>query len=79
MVLRMKTTLVIPDPVFKSLKRRAAERGETISGLATELLRKGLAQRPSPKRLPPLPVFRTGPAKVNIADREALERAMEEG
>jgi hypothetical protein len=43
-----------------------------MSELATELLRKGLASRPKLARLPPLPSFKMGPPKVNIADREAL-------
>ena len=78
MVFHMKTTLVIPDALFRSLKRRAAERGETLSELANELLRRGLSERRKLKRLPPLPTFDTGPAKVNVADRDALYRAMEE-
>jgi hypothetical protein len=69
----MKTTLIIPDPVFRELKRRAAERGTTMSELTTELLRKGLADHRKPKRAPPLPSFNMGwPPKVNIADRDAL-------
>jgi hypothetical protein len=42
----MKTTLIIPDPVFQDLKRHAAKRGTTMSELAAELLRKGLAKHP---------------------------------
>ena len=73
MVFRMKTTLIIPDPVFRDLKRRAAERGTTMSELATELMRKGLTDRPKRVKLPPLPTFKMGwPPKVNVADREAL-------
>ena len=40
----MKTTLIIPDPVFRDLKRHAAERGETLSALVTECLRQGLRE-----------------------------------
>ena len=73
MVFRMKTTLIIPDPVFHDLKRQAAKRGTTLSALASELLRKGLSARPKPVRLPPLPSFKMGwPPKVNVASREAL-------
>jgi len=72
MVFRMKTTLIIPDPVFRDLKRQAIERGATLSELAAELLRKGLAERPKSVRLPPLPSFKMGPPRVNVADREAL-------
>ena len=69
----MKTTLIIPDPVFDDLKRQAAKRGTTLSALAAELLHKGLAERPKPVKLPPLPSFKMGwPPKVDIADRNAL-------
>ena len=73
MVFRMKTTLVIPDPVFDDLKRQAAKRRTTLSELATELLRKGLNERPKRVKLAPLPSFSMGwPPKVNFADRDAL-------
>jgi len=73
MVFRMKTTLIIPDAVFHDLKRQAAKRGTTLSELATELLHKGLKEKPKPGRFPPLPSFQMGwPPKVNIADREGL-------
>lgn len=73
----MKTTLIIPDPVFRELKREAAQRGSTMSELAAELLRKGLSERPKPARLPPLPSYDMGREKVNFADRDALYDAME--
>lgn len=76
MVFHMKTTLIIPDPVFKDLKRCAIERGETLSTLVTELLRQGLSEKPKPRRLPPLPSFDMGREKVNFADRDALYEAM---
>jgi hypothetical protein len=72
MVFHMKTTLIIPDPVFHELKRQAAKRGTTLSALAAELLRKGLTERPKPVRLPPLPSFNAGRPLVDIANREAL-------
>jgi hypothetical protein len=72
MVFRMKTTLIIPDPVLRDLKRHAAKRGTTMSELAAELLRKGLADRPKPPRLPPLPSFNAGPLLVDVANRDAL-------
>ncbi len=77
MVFHMKTTLIIADPVYKDLKRRAAERGETISSLVAELLRKGLAKHRKPVPLRPLPVFDLGRPRLNIADRDALYEAME--
>jgi hypothetical protein len=79
MVFRMKTTLLIPDPLFRRLKRRALESGETLSSLVAEILRKGLAETPKPSRLPPLPTFDMGRASVDVADRNALYEAMERG
>jgi hypothetical protein len=73
MVFHMKTTLIIPDPVFHDLKRQAAERGETLSALVTECLRLGLREDRQAKRPFRFPTFSAGgPPKVNVADREAL-------
>lgn len=78
MVFHMKTTLVIPDAIFRDLKRRAAERGETLSALVTEFLSRGLRETPkNRKRLPRLPSFKMGPPLIDIADREALYRVLD--
>jgi hypothetical protein len=74
----MKTTLILPDHVVRDLKRRAAKRGETLSAVVAETLRRGLAAPEPPADLPPLPVYRMGPPRVDLADRDALYRAMEE-
>jgi hypothetical protein len=72
MVFRMKTTLMIPDPVFRDLKRRAAERDETLSGLVTEYLVRGMRETGDPKRPFRFPTFSAGQPKVDVANREAL-------
>jgi hypothetical protein len=77
MVFHMKTTLVIPDPVFRDLKKRAIERNTTLSELATEYLRQGLEGRPKPKRLPRLPSFSAGPPLIDIASRDEIYRALD--
>ncbi len=38
----MKTTLIIPDRLFRELKRVAARRRATLSAVVEETLRKGL-------------------------------------
>lgn len=38
----MKTTLEIPDPLFRKAKATAAERGQTLKQLVTEALREKL-------------------------------------
>ena len=39
----MKTTIEIPDPLFRKAKARAAERGQTLKAFLTELLQARLA------------------------------------
>jgi hypothetical protein len=77
MIFPMKTTLIIPDSLVRALKRRAAERGTTLSAVVAEVLRRGLESSPEGE-LPELPTYRMGRPKVDIADRDALYRAMEE-
>ncbi len=39
----MKTTIEIPDPLFRKAKARAAERGQPLKDLVAEALREKLA------------------------------------
>jgi hypothetical protein len=39
----MKTTLELPDPLFRKVKATAAERGQSIEDFVTEVLRDKLA------------------------------------
>ncbi len=39
----MKTTIEIPDPLFRQAKSRAAERGQSLKELLTEALQEKLA------------------------------------
>ena len=78
MVNHMKTTLNIDDTVMRLLKQEAAKRGCTMSELVESALRQALMSRHSRSSLPPLPAFRSGGALVDVADREALYRAMED-
>lgn len=39
----MKTTIEIPDPLFRRAKSKAAERGQTLKQLVTEALQEKLA------------------------------------
>lgn len=73
----MRTTLVIPDAVYRALKARAAEAGRTISGLATEFIRRGLETPATTTEPEPLPTFDAGRLKVDPADRAALYDALD--
>lgn len=74
----MKTTLILPDPIYRKLKRLATEQGETLSNLVAELLRRGLAKPLERQDLPPLPSRRVGEILVDFDDREELYRVLDE-
>ena len=82
MVFHMKTTLNIDDSVMQRLREEAARRGTTMSALVEAGLRRVLASPATageqPQPLPPLPTWRSGGFRVDIADRDALYRVMEE-
>ena len=74
----MKTTLNLNAELLAALRRISAERGETMSGVVEDALRGYFQRSGAPEQaLRPLPTFRGG-ARVDVADRDALERAMEE-
>lgn len=77
MIIHMKTTLILPDHVVRELKRRAARRGETLSAIVAETLRRGLARPDDAGELAPLPTYAMGRARVDLDDRDALYRAMD--
>lgn len=77
MVIHMKTTLTIDDGVMARLRRESARTGRTMSELVEMALRQLLQARPDPVELQPLPSFESGGALVDLADRDALYRAME--
>ena len=77
MVFHMKTTLNIDDTVMAQLKREAARQGRTMSELVETALRGLFRAQKKPGNLPGLPVFRSGGALVDIADRDALYQTME--
>ena len=77
MVFHMKTTLIIDDQVMRRLKQEAARQGRTVSGLVEAALR-GMLEGPrsGSRKLPPLPTHRAR-LLADVADREALYKAME--
>ena len=74
----MKTTLNIDPTVMAKLKREAARQGRTMSEMVETALRLMLRGERRRAPLPELPTFRGGRELVDIADRDALYRAMEE-
>jgi len=64
--------------VMAELKREAARQGLTMSELVETAVRLLLRSRPKRGVLPDLPTFHGGGEFVDIADRDALYRAMED-
>lgn len=78
MVNHMKTTLNIPDPLMARLRKEAARQGRTMGEMVETALRLLLNPARTRAPLPPLPTYSGGGHQVDIADRDALYRAMEE-
>jgi len=80
MITHMKTTLIIPDQLMRALKREAAQRGETLSAVVADVIHRGLARTDTNKAAsaPQLPTHSMGKPRVDIADRDALQRVMED-
>jgi hypothetical protein len=79
MVFHVKTTLMIPDPLMRRLKREAARQRTTVSALVERALRLLLEEAEPVGPLAPLPRFHGGRPRVDVANREALYEAMERG
>ena len=79
---RMKTTFDIDETVMQGLREEAARRGVTVAALVESGLKRvlvgGTPADSQPAALPPLPTWRSGGFRVDIANREALYQVMEE-
>lgn len=65
----MKTTLEIPDPLFRRAKSKAAERGQTLKQLVTEALQEKLAVKSDQTR-PGEPAWMAGFGKLRRLRKE---------
>jgi hypothetical protein len=65
----VKTTLEIPDPVFRRAKAKAAERGQPLRAFVTEALQEKLSGRPAVADRGPAP-FMTGFGQLRRLRRE---------
>lgn len=65
----MKTTIEIPDPLFRKAKSKAAERGQTLKELVTEALQEKLAANVSKAR-PGEPEWMQGFGKLRRLRKE---------
>jgi hypothetical protein len=74
-----RTTLVLEDGCIDAVRELAQRQGRQLSEVVNELLAEGLQRRRDSEAPQPfvLPTFRMGPARVDLADRDALEAAMD--
>ncbi|MFY9234690.1 MAG: hypothetical protein WAO58_09550 [Fimbriimonadaceae bacterium] len=77
-----KTTLMIDEGLYASVKREAAERGRSISSIVAEAVRKYMAE-PRPQLPVVLPSFGGGgialPSHIDISDTSAVLEHLDEG
>ncbi|HMP76307.1 MAG TPA: hypothetical protein PKE12_08435 [Kiritimatiellia bacterium] len=78
----MRTTLVIPDPLFKRARAYAKKHDKNLSDVFAEALAERLAREDRSLREPRVRYEvrprSMGVPVVNLADREALGRVMDE-
>lgn len=75
-----RTTLVLEDGCIDAVRDLAQRQGRALSDVVNELLAEGLARRRASEEAPAfvLPSFRMGLPRVDLADRNALEAAMDD-
>ena len=74
-----RTTLDIDATVLRMLKRRQRVEGKSLGQIASELLAVALRAEPDPEPAPFSWVSLEMGARVDLADEEAVRRAMEDG
>ena len=72
----MKTTLEIPDPLFRKAKAAAAARGQTLKQLVNEALRDKLTKPAEESREGWMKLF--GAIKEHSAELHRIDTAIEE-
>jgi hypothetical protein len=76
----MKTSLDVPDDLYREIKVKAAREGRKVSDLVAEGLRLVLVQAPAAKRRVEFPILKDDPMRPSISadDVERALKGMEE-
>ena len=70
----MRTTLDLPDELYRELKRRAVEEGVPLKKLVAELLRRALSASSAPRRgRPDRPPVAPLEGRAPLMEKEELE------
>lgn len=81
-LMRMRTTVDVPDDLLREAKARAGRSGRTLSQVVADALRGSFARGTEAQAEPPnLPTFRGGGLQpgVDLDDSAALLESMERG
>jgi hypothetical protein len=73
----MRTTLDLPDPLYRRLKLQAAKEGKTLRELVIRYLEEGLRRGGSPGPRPPPQVLEAG-RRIPVRTHEELWSLLEE-
>jgi hypothetical protein len=70
----MRTTIDIPDPLYRKLKAKAAENGCSMKELILRDVEQSLAAKPRPRRRVKLPILKSKqPGSLHITNDEIYE------
>lgn len=73
-----RTTIDIDAAVLQALKRRQKREGKTLGELVSELLASALDRQEEPAPAPFTWISRSMRARVDLEDKEAVRRVLEE-
>ena len=74
----MRTTLDIDNPVLRELKQLQVKEGKSLGRLVSDLLAQALKTDARPTAAsPPVWIAKPMGARVNLADKEAVYRALD--
>ena len=76
----MRTTLALADDILEELRHLARKRGTSMTRVANETLRAGLARSAAPRRPPPFRqrVFDLGEPRVDLTHALRLAASLED-
>lgn len=74
-----RTTIDIDPTVLRELKKRQRDEGKTLGRLVSELLTTALSRDEPESPVPFRWTSRSMKARVDLEDKEAVRRALEEG
>lgn len=73
----MRTTLVLPDDLYREVKLTAIQRGETVTAFVVEALRAALARGPVVEETQGLPLLPDAGGLVNGVDLDDTSALLE--